>query len=470
MKASSIEAVNLMNTAVSEKVSKQNGTKESSFSNIINSLSDEKQSDEAKYNNKSQITNKALESNEALKKKESTKLKDTSGSNEESVDSLKTNHICEEKLESNNNIEESAQKIKDALLKVLGVSEEDLEAAMQVIGISYLDCFDKNNLAQLLTKLTGNSDISTLITDETLYQKFIDLTTVVDGIKEEMLTALGMTEDEFTTYLQQLKPTDTSVKDTVVETQAQNQVVDNKPKEPISTNANDAKEMINVTSISSENAKVNAVSNQTQNENNQQFDKQSNDLNELPDANDNLENNVQRFVPRQETLIDNQDEQVLMSEPTTLDTESLIKQIQNQLKVSTSFDNTKLEFQLNPENLGKLTIQLASKDGMITAQITTQNAAVKEVIESQILLLRENMNNQGLKVEAVEVTVESHEFERNLEQGNSNTNQEQYEQQQKKTRRLMNFNDPESLEDLSEEETLAANIMIGNGNSLNYTI
>jgi flagellar hook-length control protein FliK len=128
-----------------------------------------------------------------------------------------------------------------------------------------------------------------------------------------------------------------------------------------------------------------------------------------------------------------------------------------------------MEFQLNPEHLGKLTIQIASKDGIVSAQITAQNLAVKEVIESQIVQLRDNMNNQGLKVDAVEVTVESHEFERNLDERNSNANQEQFEQQEKNSRRQFNYYDSDTLEDMSAEEALIAEMMIGNGNSINYT-
>ena len=41
---------------------------------------------------------------------------------------------------------------------------------------------------------------------------------------------------------------------------------------------------------------------------------------------------------------------------------------------------------------------------------------VKEALESQLVLFKQNMNQAGVKVDAVEVTVGSHELERNLEQ------------------------------------------------------
>ena len=44
-----------------------------------------------------------------------------------------------------------------------------------------------------------------------------------------------------------------------------------------------------------------------------------------------------------------------------------------------------MEIQLNPENLGKINLTVVAKDGMITAQLTAQNEAVKNAIENQIV-------------------------------------------------------------------------------------
>ncbi len=495
MKAASVESVNLMNTVSSEKASKSDYVKSSSFSNIMNSLS------ETDYKNlKSESNQKATNTISKKKtfdqiieeklKSDSSDLKTVDKDSTNKVDSSKLKDMGEEPLESDSQIKGYSEKIKDVLLTTLNISEEDLESAMELLGINYLDCLDKNNLAQLLTKLTGNTDISVLITDETLYQKFNDVLGVMNGLKETILSDLGLTEEELAILQQKLEQISILSSDTTIDAKmddtmkVESQVVDyNKQvetaKETIMLNTTNSKDLsvsrektiTNVSNnISDEGSKVESVTMQTQDEMNQQSSEQSDDFSDLLDEDNNTANSIQKFIPRQEAVVKNLANEVVLNEKTTIDTESILKQIQNQIKVSTTLDNTKMEFQLNPENLGKLTIQLASKDGMISAQITTQNTVVKEVIESQILQLRENMNNQGLKVEAVEVTVESHEFERNLEQGNSNTNQEQYEQQQKKTRRLINFNDPDSLEDLSEEEALIANMMIGNGNSLNYTV
>ena len=130
-----------------------------------------------------------------------------------------------------------------------------------------------------------------------------------------------------------------------------------------------------------------------------------------------------------------------------------------------------MEMQLNPENLGKIYVQVTAKEGVATAHLAVQNEIVKEALENQTIQLRENMNQQGIKVEAVEVTIASHEFERNLEQNQQGSAQdEQREQASKSPRRNISMNQLDELSGLmSEEEMLVAKIMRDNGNSVDFT-
>lgn len=128
-----------------------------------------------------------------------------------------------------------------------------------------------------------------------------------------------------------------------------------------------------------------------------------------------------------------------------------------------------MEMQLNPENLGKIYIHVSEKAGAITAQISASNESVKEALQAQIVTLKENLSQQGVKVEAVEVTVESHEFEQNLEENarRDQNNAEQKEQNASGARRSINLNDLEALSGLmSEEEDLVAKMMQDNGNQM----
>ena len=132
-----------------------------------------------------------------------------------------------------------------------------------------------------------------------------------------------------------------------------------------------------------------------------------------------------------------------------------------------------IEMQLHPESLGTVHIQLTSKGGEVTAQFQVQNEAVKAAIESQITTLQESLREQGVKVEAVQVSVESHGFESNLWQGQKR--EENADTSSENSRRLLrriNLNELGGAfdEEASEEEVLAAKVMEMNGNTVDYTV
>lgn len=103
----------------------------------------------------------------------------------------------------------------------------------------------------------------------------------------------------------------------------------------------------------------------------------------------------------------------------------IMNQVLDALKVVSRENMTSMEMQLNPEKLGKINVQVVAKEGIVTAHIIAQNEAVKEAIESQIAVLKDNMANQDIKIQDVEVTVSSHAFEQNLSQGGENRQNEQ---------------------------------------------
>ena len=106
---------------------------------------------------------------------------------------------------------------------------------------------------------------------------------------------------------------------------------------------------------------------------------------------------------------------------------------------------------------------------MITAQLAVENETVKHALESQMVILRENMDAQGLKVDAVEVTIASHEFEQNLEEGQSGHNSENQDRANQQTARRSLRIDDLMISDLTVEEQLNAKIMAENGNSMDIT-
>lgn len=155
----------------------------------------------------------------------------------------------------------------------------------------------------------------------------------------------------------------------------------------------------------------------------------------------------------------------------SVETKTIISQIVESFGLNQGIDETSIQMQLNPENLGKLFINVTTKEGAVSASIVATNEVVKEALETQIIALKENLNQAGVKVDAVEVTVASHEFERNLEQNNTKDEQQAMYQEKNSNRRK---NIDSSILDnqvgiMTEEETLVAKMMLENGNTIDYT-
>ena len=134
-----------------------------------------------------------------------------------------------------------------------------------------------------------------------------------------------------------------------------------------------------------------------------------------------------------------------VNEASPIDTEDVIRQINNAIKVEMSAEKTSMELTLNPENLGKVNIQVVSKNGVITANITTQDEAVRKAVEAQIVTLKENLNNQGIKVEAVSVTISGYSY------AEGDGGREEGGQSNRRRNARLNLEDDISFEDKNDE-------------------
>lgn len=148
------------------------------------------------------------------------------------------------------------------------------------------------------------------------------------------------------------------------------------------------------------------------------------------------------------------------------DFEGIVKQIVEQIKVQIRPDVTSMELQLNPENLGKVNLHVSSKEGAVTAQLFVQNETVKTMVEGQLAILREAMAQQGVRVEAVEVAIETGSFERNLEQHSEQQKQEAEKQARSYQHKRINLLAGVDEETMNEAEILRTHIMRESGNSV----
>lgn len=152
---------------------------------------------------------------------------------------------------------------------------------------------------------------------------------------------------------------------------------------------------------------------------------------------------------------------------TDVNTERIMEQITESIKLSSTDGISEMEMQLHPASLGNLHIHLSSKEGVLTAQFTAQNEVVKEVLQSQMVQLTESFKEQGITVEAIEVMVSSHKFEQSYEQAQSDADNSGKQFNKPKVRRL-NLDALSEEEELTEEESLAKEMMEANGGTVDY--
>lgn len=352
--------------------------------------------------------------------------------------------ICEEmgisREELMKHFEELMDSIAAILMEKFGVTEEDLYRVLETLGLSMTDMFNQADLMKVVVELTGVEDISAVLTDESLYGQVQEVVSELNDLKNEMVMDGG---------LEQLKSLENSieiVQSVEVEEEPllmKENVLDTSVEEQAVTKQEPVLEVVQ----EKPDTGMNNQQQMTGNEAFQQFaGRVAETAQQIAAANGN------DFVQQ-------------------ADMEAIIRQVTEYVKVQVNAETTSLEMQLYPDSYGKLNLQVSVRDGVVTAKLAVENEMVRQALETQIVQLREDMSERGLKVDAVEVAIASHEFERNLEEG-----QEHSEKSHEDTdtgRRQINLREEgmslEELAAMSEAEALTRKIMLENGNSIDFS-
>lgn len=90
-----------------------------------------------------------------------------------------------------------------------------------------------------------------------------------------------------------------------------------------------------------------------------------------------------------------------------IDSAQILNQITQQVAAQTADAKlvSRLSFQLVPENLGKVTIQIALVDQSVSARIIVSNPDVREAIQQHMVDLKTAMNQAGLQIDQLQVQV-----------------------------------------------------------------
>lgn len=92
--------------------------------------------------------------------------------------------------------------------------------------------------------------------------------------------------------------------------------------------------------------------------------------------------------------------------PKELNNTEIMSQIHNKLNSFKDEGTSKLSIVLRPENLGKVDLELINTKDGLTAQMTTSNPQVKEILDKSLATLKDNLASQGVNVSNVTVKVD----------------------------------------------------------------
>lgn len=401
-------------------------------------------------------------------------------------------------------IQESADTMVETIAEMFDVSVEEVESVLETLGLTALDLLNSENLTQVVLALNPDCDAMTLMTNEELFADLKTLMNTAQELKGQIVQDFQLSEEDLAAVLEVMK--EKSGELNAVETE--NVKLENVKLENVETDV-DAETLIDVaveTTFENVNAQTEAVKTEVpqtkettesynqesseveaaepvngqeeivvqKTENSQTMEKDSS--NAKGDSSNTAANTTQNFA---QNLVNQLAEAVENVSESNISYggvrgQDILNQIKEQIRVHVAQDTTEMELQLHPASLGNVKVQIASTNGVLTAVFTTENEAVKAALESQLVQLKENFTEQGLKVESVEVNVSAQAFERSLDQQEQEQNRFENQQSKRGSRRIrlnaLEENIDGLFEDMSDGDKVVADMMIRNGNTVDYMV
>lgn len=92
--------------------------------------------------------------------------------------------------------------------------------------------------------------------------------------------------------------------------------------------------------------------------------------------------------------------------PKEISDSEILSQVNNKLNSFKDDGTSKVSIVLRPENLGKINLELVNTKEGLTAQLTTDNPQVKQILDKSIDSLKDTLSSQGVGVSSVTVKVD----------------------------------------------------------------
>lgn len=427
-----------------------------------------------------------------------------------------------------NDFLQAEEEVRSIVEDVLELDEDILQQTLASMGITVMQLLDPKVLQQFVVQVNGGNDVTDLLTNENMMQQFSELSAGLLDINWEELTGRtgeqlsDMSADQFDdsellqNLIDQLEGTavadDVSQADVqIVPEQKENQIKENfsvsgDTPEPVLTESSpDAptvvadngenvnrqvmaentvlseeavqdnvkvtnEDVVPVAANSGENSSDAGAEDLMQNafRNGEETAGQSGNPTSYFEDSPVAVTGSQTIMNFVENLVQASNVEQVQEPVNMQQMIDIVNQVVERVHSSLQDETTTLEMQLNPERLGKMILTVNSRDGVMTASITVQNAEAKAALESQMITLRENLEQKNLKVEAVEVSVSDFAFSQS---GQTDTGDQKNFRQGNGKQSRFRFDSDEEETDNQEEtaQSVRRSIMPDSGSSVDFT-
>ena len=376
---------------------------------------------------------------------------------------------------------DAGRNIMSVIAEKLDVTIEDIETAMETLGLTAVQLLDPANLTALVMEVSGESDPMVFITDADLYNDLKDIL----AFAKEQVDELEITPEQIEEFqiVQAPAAGAEAYEDglPVSAEQSADKTVDREARafKVTRTDSEGNTETVEVTVTDSGNVVTESVE-KPQGRNDDEGRESRRDrrehgaaaqehtaaetvIGQIAGRMGEAQAAFNETMPLEQTMGARQQEMV-----------DIVRQITEQIRVDFGADVTSMELTLHPASLGNVQITVAQDaQGKMVAQFVVENETVRQAVESQLSTLQQRLDEQGVRVEAVEVTVGG----RNLDNGTGGQQtgedadrrrDEGIRAQGPRGTRRINLGE-ESEENADEETRIAAEMMAANGGTVDYT-
>lgn len=278
--------------------------------------------------------------------------------------------------------------------ELLGIPEETLQMNLETMDMNVFDLLNMNSLSKLLGEVFQLEETS-LLTHGEAFESFKAIQTELKALLE----SVNMSEEEVVAAMNHLAEGKMPMADNQVV--AMNGEIPSSVKNTETEDGQGSKQEVKLEVHDMRSQKVTTEYDQKET-GKQKGDQSFNTL------------FSQNTTDLKEVVVVNKAGEVKYQQVSTND---IINQIVTKAIVNLSDTRTSMNLQLNPGNLGKIAVSVVAEQGLVKGQFVAENEVVKQMIESNIGQLKSQLEQQGIKVDKIEVTL-----------GNANLHYHQKEQ------------------------------------------